>query len=185
MLRWICGNTRRDWVYTDNICKRLGVTPVEEKLMQHHLRWFRHIQWRPAVALVCNRVIRWISNEKRDNVWSNLTWDESVKRDFNDWCITNELALDRREWKLAIHVSVSWSLVSSLLLSFCQVFSYPFSLFWLHILLSLLLFWFGFYRALFSPSFLILFCPCFLAHVVVIVIVVVVLFRFTLKPLGY
>jgi hypothetical protein len=24
---------------------------------------------------------------------------------FEDWCITNELALDRREWKLAIHVS--------------------------------------------------------------------------------
>jgi hypothetical protein len=33
------------------------------------------------------------------------TWEESVKRDLNDWCITKELALDRREWKLAIHVS--------------------------------------------------------------------------------
>jgi hypothetical protein len=28
-----------------------------------------------------------------------------VKRDLNDWCITKELALDMREWKLAIHVS--------------------------------------------------------------------------------
>jgi hypothetical protein len=28
-----------------------------------------------------------------------------VKIDLKDWCITNELALDRREWKLAIHVS--------------------------------------------------------------------------------
>jgi hypothetical protein len=34
----------------------------------------------------------------------NLTWEESVKRDLNDWCITKELALNRREWKLAIHV---------------------------------------------------------------------------------
>jgi hypothetical protein len=34
-----------------------------------------------------------------------LTWEESVKRDLNDWCITKELVLDRREWKLAIHVS--------------------------------------------------------------------------------
>jgi hypothetical protein len=34
----------------------------------------------------------------------NLTWEESVKRDLKDWCITKELALDRREWKLAIHV---------------------------------------------------------------------------------
>jgi hypothetical protein len=28
-----------------------------------------------------------------------------VKRDLKDWCITKELALDRREWKLAIHVA--------------------------------------------------------------------------------
>jgi hypothetical protein len=26
-----------------------------------------------------------------------------VKRDLKDWSVTNELALDRREWKLAIH----------------------------------------------------------------------------------
>jgi hypothetical protein len=33
-----------------------------------------------------------------------LTWEESVKRDLKDCCITKELALDRREWKLVIHV---------------------------------------------------------------------------------
>jgi hypothetical protein len=32
-------------------------------------------------------------------------WEEFVKRDLKDWCIAKELALDRREWKLAIHVS--------------------------------------------------------------------------------
>jgi hypothetical protein len=35
----------------------------------------------------------------------NLTWKESINRDLKDWNITNELALDWREWKLAIHVS--------------------------------------------------------------------------------
>jgi hypothetical protein len=38
MLRWICGNTRRDRVRNDDICERLEVAPVEEKLVQHHLR---------------------------------------------------------------------------------------------------------------------------------------------------
>jgi hypothetical protein len=38
MLRWICGHTRRDRVRNDDIRKRLGVTPVEEKLVQHRLR---------------------------------------------------------------------------------------------------------------------------------------------------
>jgi hypothetical protein len=38
MLRWICGNTKRDRVRNDDICERLGVAPVEEKFVQHHLR---------------------------------------------------------------------------------------------------------------------------------------------------
>jgi hypothetical protein len=33
MLRWICGNTRRDRVWNDDIRERLGVAPVEEKLV--------------------------------------------------------------------------------------------------------------------------------------------------------
>jgi hypothetical protein len=38
MLRWICGNKRRDRVRNNNIRERLVVTPVEEKLVQHRLR---------------------------------------------------------------------------------------------------------------------------------------------------
>ena len=37
MLRWICGHTRRDRVRNDDICDRLGVAPIEEKLVQHRL----------------------------------------------------------------------------------------------------------------------------------------------------
>jgi hypothetical protein len=64
MLQWICGNTRRDRVQNDDIRKRLGVAPVEEKLVQHRLRWFEHIQRRPAEALVRSGVIRRSGNEK-------------------------------------------------------------------------------------------------------------------------
>jgi hypothetical protein len=46
MLRWICDNIRRDQVWNDDKHERLGVAPVEEKLVQHHLRWFGHIQRR-------------------------------------------------------------------------------------------------------------------------------------------
>jgi hypothetical protein len=81
------------------------VVPVEEKFVQHQLRWFGHIQWRPVDALVCNGVIRRTGNKKRDSRRSNLIWEGSVKRDLMNWCITKELALDRREWKLAIHVT--------------------------------------------------------------------------------
>jgi hypothetical protein len=73
--------------------------------VQHHLRWFGHIQRRLAEALVRSGVIRRSGNEKRGRERPNLTWEEAVKRDLKDWCISKELALDRREWKLAIHVS--------------------------------------------------------------------------------
>jgi hypothetical protein len=107
MLRWICGNTRRDRVQNDDICERLGVAPVEEKLVQHRLRWFRHIQRRSVEAPARSGVIKRFGNEKRGRGRLNLTWEESVKRDLNDWCIIKELALDRREWKLVIHVPES------------------------------------------------------------------------------
>jgi hypothetical protein len=58
MLRWICGNTRRDRVRNDDIRERLEVAPVEEKLVQHHLRWFGHIQRRPTEAPVRSWVMR-------------------------------------------------------------------------------------------------------------------------------
>jgi hypothetical protein len=105
MLRWICGHTRRDRVRNDDIRERLGEAPVEEKLMQYRLRWFGHIQRRPTEAPIRNGVIRRTGNEKRGRGRLSLIWEESVKRDLKDWCITKELTLDRREWKLAIHVT--------------------------------------------------------------------------------
>jgi hypothetical protein len=88
MLRWICGHTKRVRVWNDDIRERLGMTPVDEKLMQHHLRWFGHIQRRPTAAPIHNGVIRRTGNEKRGRGRPSLTWDESVKRDLKDWCIT-------------------------------------------------------------------------------------------------
>jgi hypothetical protein len=65
MLRWICGHTRRDRVRNDGIRERLGVAPVEEKLVQHRLRWFGHMQRRPVEAPIRNGVIRRTGNNKR------------------------------------------------------------------------------------------------------------------------
>jgi hypothetical protein len=55
-------------------------------------------------APIYNGVIRLTGNKKRGRRRPNIIWEESVKRDLKDWCITYELPLDRREWKLVIHV---------------------------------------------------------------------------------
>jgi hypothetical protein len=47
MVRWICGHTRLDRVRNDDIHDRLGVAPIEEKLIQRRLRWFGHVHRRP------------------------------------------------------------------------------------------------------------------------------------------
>jgi hypothetical protein len=47
MLRWICGYTRKDQVRNNDIRDRLGVAPIEEKFVQHRLRWFVHVHGRP------------------------------------------------------------------------------------------------------------------------------------------
>jgi hypothetical protein len=44
MLRWIYDHTRMDRV------PRLRVAPIEEKLVQHYLRWLAHVQRRPSEA---------------------------------------------------------------------------------------------------------------------------------------
>jgi hypothetical protein len=95
MLRWICDNTKRDRVRNDDIRERLGMSPVKEKLVQHRLRWFEHIQQRPVETPVRSVVIRRTGNETRGRGRPNLTWKESVKRDLMDWCITKKRALDR------------------------------------------------------------------------------------------
>nr|CAB3464536.1 unnamed protein product [Digitaria exilis] len=50
MLRWSCGYTRRDRVRNEDIREKVGVAPIEEKLTQHRLRWFGHVQRRPSEA---------------------------------------------------------------------------------------------------------------------------------------
>ena len=104
MLRWACGHTRKDRIRNDVIRERVGVAPIEEKLVQHRLRWFGHIQRRPSEAPVHIGRLRRADNVKRGRGRPNLTWEESVKRDLKDWAINKDLALDRGAWKLAIHV---------------------------------------------------------------------------------
>ena len=80
------------------------MAPIEEKLTQHRLRWFEHVQRRSPEAPVRSGVLEWVDNVKRGRGRLKLTWDESVKRDLKDWNIFKNIALDRSAWRLAINV---------------------------------------------------------------------------------
>ena len=104
MLRWACGHTRRDRVRNVYIRDLVGVAPIEEKLVQHRLRWFGHVQRRPPDAPVRSGVLLRADNVRRGRGRPNLTWEESVKRDLKEWNICKDLALDRNAWRQAIDV---------------------------------------------------------------------------------
>ena len=95
MLRWICGHTRRDRVRNDDIRERLGVAPIEEKLVQHGLRWFGYVQRRPPETSVRSGILSQDSNVKRSRERPKLTWVETIKEDLKGWNISKDLALDR------------------------------------------------------------------------------------------
>ena len=78
--------------------------PIEDKLIQHRLRWFGHVQRRPLEVPVRNGVLEQVDNVKRGRGRPKLTWDESVKRDLKDWNISKEIGLDRSAWRLDINV---------------------------------------------------------------------------------
>ncbi|WVZ78086.1 hypothetical protein U9M48_025851 [Paspalum notatum var. saurae] len=79
-----------DRVRNDEIRDRLGVAPIEEKLVQHRLRWFGHVQRRPPEAPVHSGIIRRNNDVKRGRGRPNLTWEEAVKRDLRDWNILRD-----------------------------------------------------------------------------------------------
>jgi hypothetical protein len=104
MLCWICCYTRKDRIRNDDIRDKLGVTPIQEKLVQHHLRWFGHIQRRPPKVSVRSGILSRLENTRRERGRPRLTWEEAIKRYLKECNIPKEFVLDRSAWKIAIHV---------------------------------------------------------------------------------
>ncbi|XP_078168493.1 uncharacterized protein LOC144562994 [Carex rostrata] len=104
MLRWSCGHTGRDRIRNDDIRDRFGVAPIEEKIIQHRLRWFGHLQRRSPEAPMHTGIIRHIENTRRGRGRPRLTCDEAVKRDLKEYNVPKEWASDRSTWKLVIYV---------------------------------------------------------------------------------
>jgi hypothetical protein len=67
MLRWMYGHIRRD-----DIRDRVRVA-LSQKLVQHRLRWFGHIQRMPLVAPVHSGWLKHVDNVKRGRGRLNLT----------------------------------------------------------------------------------------------------------------
>jgi hypothetical protein len=84
MLRWICGHTRKNRIRNDDIMDKFGVEPIQEKLVQHRLRWFGHIQRRSPEVSVRSGILSHSENTKRGRGRPRLTWEEPIKKDLKE-----------------------------------------------------------------------------------------------------
>lgn len=58
MLCWTCAHTKKDRIRNELIRDTVGVVPIEEKLIQHRLRWFGHIPQSPPEPPVNSGILK-------------------------------------------------------------------------------------------------------------------------------
>jgi hypothetical protein len=105
MLRWMSGHTRKDRIHNEVIRGKLGVAPIEDKMREHRLRWFGHLQRRPLEAPV-RRCEAWdVEPIKRGRGRPKKCWKETIKRDLKYLDLTPQMTQHRSEWRQKIHVA--------------------------------------------------------------------------------
>ena len=104
MLRWICGKTLKDSISNKHIRELVGAAPIEDKMRENWLRWFRHIQQRSLEVQVrkCNLLIVHGNDKGRDR--SKIIWIEIIEKDIIICNLSINFALNRAEWRKQIHV---------------------------------------------------------------------------------
>lgn len=52
---WMCNNTKRSKVRNDNVCAKVCVTRIEEKMPENRLRWFDYMRRKSTNVPVCRK----------------------------------------------------------------------------------------------------------------------------------
>ena len=94
MLRWMCGHTRKDRLRNEIIRKKVGVAPIEFKMMENRLRWFGHVSRRSSDAPV-RRIEGWQSDRiARGRGRPKKTWRKVIEHDMSFLGIEENMALE-------------------------------------------------------------------------------------------
>ena len=105
MLRWMSGHTRLDRIRNECIREKIGVAPIEEKMVKSRLRWFGHVKRRPIEAPV--RRVDQVFNEPitRGRGRPRKTIGETIRKDLDLNRLHDDLVYDRAQWRRLIHVA--------------------------------------------------------------------------------
>ncbi|KAG5604823.1 hypothetical protein H5410_026315 [Solanum commersonii] len=104
MLRWMCGHTRSDKIRNEVIREKVGVASMVDKLREARLRWFGHVKRRGADAPVrrCEGLV--VEGTRRGRGRPKKYWGEVIRQDLAQLHLTEDMTLDRKEWRSRIKV---------------------------------------------------------------------------------
>ena len=98
MLRGILGVSRRDHIRNEEIRRILHLSPIDEVMRSGRLRWFGHVQRRDATN-VTRRVMELAIPGTRRRGRPKKTLHQQMKEDMAGVGVTQDVALDRKEWR--------------------------------------------------------------------------------------
>ena len=98
MLRGILGVSRRDHMRNEEIRRILHISPIEQVIRSGRLRWFGHVQRRDANNPT-RRVMELAIPGTRRRGRPKKTWHQYMKEDMTGVGVTQDMALDRNEWR--------------------------------------------------------------------------------------
>ena len=98
MLRGILGVSRREHMRNEDIRRMLHITPIDEVMRGGRLRWFGHVQRRDADN-VTRRVMELAIPGTIRRGRHKKTWHHQIKDDMTAVGVTEDVALDRNEWR--------------------------------------------------------------------------------------
>lgn len=84
---------KKDRITNERVTENLGVTPINENIREHWLRWYGHIQWLSVDAPVRRKIICIKGKSERGR--PKLTWEETIKNDYMELNLTKDMAQNR------------------------------------------------------------------------------------------
>ncbi|XP_075096104.1 uncharacterized protein LOC142174207 [Nicotiana tabacum] len=104
MLRWMCGDTRKDKIQNEIIRDKVGVAAIEDKLRESRLRWFGHVRKRDMDAPV-RRCERWtMTGLRKGRSRPKKYWGVVTRQDMSVLRPTEDMTSDKKVWRSTIKV---------------------------------------------------------------------------------
>ena len=95
MLRWILGVSRRNHMRNEDIRCILHLSPIDDVIRSGRHRWFGRRDANNVTRRMMNLAIPGARRRGRPK----KTWHQQIKDDMTGMGVTQDVALDRNEWR--------------------------------------------------------------------------------------